>query len=338
MPVERLEIVAALHDERVDRVVAMATGLSRTAAAQLVAAGRVRVADTADTAVTARAARVAAGQVLVIDWDLAPVASGVEADTAVAVRVVHADDHLIVVDKPAGLVVHPGNGKGGGTLVNGLLALFPELAGVGEDHRPGVVHRLDRGTSGLLVVARTAVAYEALVAALGQRRVGRRYACLVAGRPAAAAGVIDAPIGRSRHDATRRAVVEDGKAARTGFSVARTFDQPVALALLRCELETGRTHQIRVHLQAVGLPVVGDDVYGGAGLRLGLRRPFLHAAELRLDHPVTGRPLTFESPLPADLAAVLADLEERAAAAGTVSAGTVSGGVEGSPRPRSGAS
>jgi 23S rRNA pseudouridine1911/1915/1917 synthase len=310
MPAERLEVVAALDGERVDRVVAMATGLARSASAQLVADGRVRLGG---TVVASRSARVAAGQVLDIDWDVPAGDEPPAPDPTVGVALVHVDEHVIVVDKPAGLVVHPGSGVRGSTLVNGLLARFPELAGVGEAHRPGIVHRLDRGTSGLLVVARTDAAYHRLVAGLAERRVTRRYRCLVLGLPGSAAGVVDAPIGRSRHDPTRRAVVEDGKPSRTRFTVERSFDRPADVSLLSCELETGRTHQIRVHLQAIGHPVVADDVYGGGSVRLGLHRPFLHASELHFDHPVSGRPSSFDSPLAPDLQSVLDALVEASA-------------------------
>ncbi len=212
-----------------------------------------------------------------------------------------------MVDKPAGLVVHPGSGRRSGTLVNGLLASHPELADVGSDRaRPGIVHRLDKGTSGLLLVARTNVAFERLVAALGSRTVHRRYHALVWGHPRATQGLVDAPVGRSANDPTRMTVTERGKPARTRYEVGRRFDQPVPVAELVCDLETGRTHQIRVHLRSIGHPVVGDVRYGGARQSLPLARPFLHAERLALDHPVSGAPLTFESPLPADLAEVLA--------------------------------
>jgi 23S rRNA pseudouridine1911/1915/1917 synthase len=218
------------------------------------------------------------------------------------------DADVVVVDKPPGLVVHPGAGQGEGTLVNGLLARHPELAGVGEAHRPGIVHRLDRDTSGLLVVALTPAAYTALVIALGERRVERRYAALVWGVPEAPRGVIDAPIGRSPRQPTRQAVVAGGRPARTRYEMRVRYDQPADLALLGCRLETGRTHQIRVHLASIGHPVVGDREYGGQRDALSVPRVFLHAEHLAFDHPVTGEALAFDSPLPPDLAAVLAGL------------------------------
>ena len=224
-----------------------------------------------------------------------------------AVETRHVDDDVIVVAKPAGLVVHPGAGHAGGTLVNGLLARFPELEQVGDRSRPGIVHRLDRDTSGLMVVARSPLAYDALVDALGRREVDRRYTALVWGRPDAPRGAIDAPIGRSTTRRTRMAVREGGREARTSYEVMREFDDPM-VTLLECRLETGRTHQIRVHLAAIGHPVVGDAAYRGARSTLALARPFLHAATLAFDHPRLGEPVRFDEPLPDELTAVLAAL------------------------------
>ncbi|MEO7571970.1 MAG: RluA family pseudouridine synthase, partial [Acidimicrobiales bacterium] len=231
------------------------------------------------------------------------------AEPDIVVPVVHEDEHLLVIDKPAGLVVHPGAGQPTGTLVHGLLACYPELLGVGVDPiRPGIVHRLDKGTSGLLLVARTQVAYEALVAALAARRVHRRYRALAWGAFDAPRGLIDAPIGRSTREPTRQAVDERGKEARTRYEVLHTFVEPVAVTELACTLETGRTHQIRVHLRSIGHPVVGDARYAGARQSLPMGRPFLHAELLELAHPVTGEPVSFASPLPGDLTTVLATL------------------------------
>jgi 23S rRNA pseudouridine1911/1915/1917 synthase len=230
------------------------------------------------------------------------------ADPGVVVPVVYEDDDLLVVDKPAGLVVHPGAGRTTGTLVNGLLARDPGLRGVGEPGRPGIVHRLDRGTSGLMLVARSERAYGALVAMLSARRVERRYRTLVWGTVASPTGLVDAPIGRSARDRTRMAVTVTGRPARTRYEVVRAYHAPVAVTELCCLLETGRTHQVRVHLASIGHPVVGDGRYGGSRRSLPLERPFLHAERLTLDHPVTGVPLAFSSPLPEDLATVLRSL------------------------------
>jgi 23S rRNA pseudouridine1911/1915/1917 synthase len=217
---------------------------------------------------------------------------------------VYSDEHIIVVNKSAGVVVHPGAGNNDHTLVNGLLARFPEIAGVGEEHRPGIVHRLDIGTTGLLIVARTQEAYEELVAMMSLREVKRHYTALVWGHPSAPVGTIDAPIGRDPRNPLCMAVVASGKPARTNYEVLETMADP-DVSLVACELETGRTHQIRVHLQATGHSVVGDPQYGGARMPLVIGRPFLHAGRLVFDHPLTGEPLEFTSELPADLQEVL---------------------------------
>jgi 23S rRNA pseudouridine1911/1915/1917 synthase len=295
----------ALDGQRLDRVVAMVTGRSRAEAAALVDAGEVAVGG---RAVTTRSHRVSEGDLLDLPAPEAPADTELVPHAGVAVPVVHEDEHLLVVDKPAGLVVHPGAGQGGDTLVHGLLARYHEIRGVGQPDRPGIVHRLDRGTSGLLLVARTQAAYEALVAMLASRQVDRRYRALVWGTLDSPTGVVDAPIGRSARDRTRMAVTLAGRPARTGYQVERTFHDPVAATELRCKLETGRTHQIRVHLASIGHPVVGDARYGGDRPSLPCPRPWLHAEHLALAHPVTGEPLEFTSALPDDLTEVLARL------------------------------
>lgn len=303
MPVVEEEVPTALAGQRIDRVVAMLTGLSRTDAADLVRAGGVAVNG---SVATRGADRLDAGAQLVIDVPhrAGPVLPAGDRD--VAVPVVFADEHVIVVDKPADLVVHPGAGHESGTLVAGLLAQFPEIAGVGDPARPGIVHRLDRGTSGLLAVARSPEAYESLVSQLANRTVERQYRTLVWGHPESPRGVVDAPIGRSAKHPTKMAVTSTGKQARTRYEVEANFTEPAATSLLLCRLETGRTHQIRVHLSAIGHAVVGDDRYHGARQSLPVARPFLHAERLGFDHPVSGEHLTFDSALPDDLVAVLA--------------------------------
>jgi len=305
-----VELPDALDGQRVDRVVALVAEVSRSAAAELLATGRVLL----DGVPAERASqKVAAGSRLVVRVtrpDLTLVA-----EPEVAVPLVHVDEAVLVVDKPAGMVVHPGSGVHHGTLVHGLLAPFPELVGVGPDDRPGIVHRLDKGTSGLLMVARTTQARESLAAQLQAHTVDREYVTLVLGEVGSDRGVIDAPLGRSPSNALRRAVVTSGRPARTGYEVVHRF--PAApgrppLTLVRCRLETGRTHQIRAHLEAIGHPVVGDETYRGQHRRPALEpgpgRPFLHAGLLGFDHPVSGRRLVFASPIPADLAAVLTGL------------------------------
>ena len=305
------EIVpAAMAGERVDRIVAMLTGVSRSEVAELIEAGAVHVGQ---DPVRSRSARLAAGAEVEVDLPDRAEAHRLVPDPEVAVPVVHADAHLIVIDKPAGMVVHPGAGQRTGTLVHGLLARYPELIDVGGDPgRPGIVHRLDKGTSGLLLVARTPEAYEGLVAQLARRSVHRRYRALAWGTFTAPRGLIDAPIGRSVREPTRMAVAERGKPARTHYEVLRAFVAPGVVTELACTLETGRTHQIRVHLRSIGHPVVGDPRYDGARQSVPMHRPFLHAEALDLEHPVTGEPLSFRSPLPGDLVAVLDSLTEAA--------------------------
>ncbi len=295
----------SLVGERIDRIVAMVTDVSRTEAARLVTEGAVRL----DGVVATRGAdRLTDPGELAIELGEEAEASGPEPDPSIVVPAVYVDDDVIVVDKPADLVVHPGAGHTGGTLVNGLLAAFPEIAGVGDLERPGIVHRLDRGTSGLLMVARSAVAYESLVEQLADRTVDRQYRTIVWGHVESSRGVVDAPIGRSPKHPTKMAVTEKGKPARTRYEVERTYDQPVQVTELACRLETGRTHQIRVHMAAIGHSVVGDDRYRGVRQSLPCPRPFLHAELLGFDHPVTGEHLEFTSPLPDDLVAVRAGL------------------------------
>lgn len=298
------EVVPAVLDgERLDRFVALLTGRSRAAAAILVADGHVRVGA---AVVTVGKHRVSEGDEVEVDAGPEP-DPVVVADPAVPVDVVHEDTDILVVDKQAGLVVHPGAGHVTGTLVHGIVARYPEVAGVGDDHRPGIVHRLDRDTSGLLVIARTERARDALVRALAAREVEREYLALVVGLPEADAGMVDAPVGRSTRAPTRMAVSARGKEARTRYAVESRWPDP-GVALLRCRLETGRTHQIRVHLAAIGHPVVGDDAYATGRPPVSAPRLFLHATRLAFDHPVGGQRIAVVSPLPDDLAAVIAAL------------------------------
>ena len=303
-------IPAALSGERLDRIVAMILGVTRSVAADVVAGGGAQLDG---VVVTVGKQRLTEGQVVTVDPATVPVAEPPAADPSVPFGVVYADDDIVVIDKPAGLVVHPGAGNPDGTLVNGLLARYPEIAAVGEEFRPGIVHRLDAGTTGLLVVARTPEAYTTLVGMLSTHQVERIYRTLVWGHPDNVNGVIDAPIGRDQRDPQRMAVSVDGRLARTHYHVAETYDRPVLAAALRCQLETGRTHQIRVHLAAIGHPVVGDPTYGGVRPGLAAPRPMLHAAELIFDHPTTGERVAFASPLPDDVESVVAGLTPVAA-------------------------
>jgi 23S rRNA pseudouridine1911/1915/1917 synthase len=296
----------ALDGQRLDRIVALLADVSRSLATAVIAAGGVTVDDAVEVS---GKVRLAEGAVVAVDREAIPRPVLPSGDPDVRFDVVHADDDVIVVDKPAGLVVHPGAGNPDGTLVNGLLARYPELAAVGDPMRPGIVHRLDAGSSGLLVVARTEHAAAALIGQFADHSAGRRYDAVVWGHPEAPHGIVDAPIGRDPGDPLKMAVVVDGKAARTEYQLIDRFVTPAALARLSCVLQTGRTHQIRVHLAAVGHPLVGDPTYGDRRTTLGLTRPFLHAAELSFDHPTSGERLSFASLLPPDLASFLATLE-----------------------------
>ena len=301
---EELLVPEVLAGERVDRAVALLTGWTRSEVQVLIEAGAVVV----DGRPIAKSRRLAAGEVVELRGEPEP--PGVpQPDPRIELVVRHEDDDVVVLAKPAGLVVHPGAGHPDGTLVNGLLARYPEIGAVGGAGRPGIVHRLDRDTSGLLVVARSARAYDALVAMLADHEVERRYLALVWGALDSPRGVVDAPIGRSVRRPTRMAVREGGRGARTGYEVRAEYRDPI-VSLLECRLETGRTHQIRVHLQAIGHPVVGDAAYGGVRSALAVGRPFLHAARLAFDHPISGRHIEIEEALPPDLSAVLAGLDE----------------------------
>jgi 23S rRNA pseudouridine1911/1915/1917 synthase len=300
--VTELAVPAALAGERLDRGLSLLTGWSRAEVARLIDDGAVLVGGRP----VPKSHRLEAGTLVELLGEPAP--PGPPGPEPLPIDVRFADDDVIVVSKPAGLVVHPGAGHPDGTLVNGLLHRFPDIESVGDPARPGIVHRLDRDTSGLLIVARSQAAYDAIVAALGRHEVERRYLTLVWGHLDSARGVIDAPIGRSPTRRTRMAVRDEGRAARTAYEVQREYDSP-AVSLLECRLETGRTHQVRVHLSAIEHPVVGDAAYRGARSPLLLERPFLHAHRLELNHPTTGERLTFEDPLPPELASALASLE-----------------------------
>jgi len=281
--------------ERLDTFLASPVG-SRSQAARAIAAGLVLVDGEA-----ARKGHPLRGGERIVVLEQAP-APADEPDPAAAVasfEVAYEDKHLIVVDKPAGVVVHPARGHRQGTLAQ---ALAGRIAGGDEDWRAGIVHRLDRDTSGLLVVAKSDEVHRALKAALGARDIKREYLALVEGRPSARSGTIEAPIGRDRRVRTRVSTDTDvPKAAITHFEIDRTLAQST---LLRVRLQTGRTHQIRVHLEAIDLLISGDPVYGSGG-DLGLERQFLHANRLSFDHPFSGERLELESPLPDDLAAAL---------------------------------
>jgi len=306
--IHTLQVPTGASAQRVDRYVADATGLSRSHVQKLISAGNL----TADGVPLKANAVVGPGAALRL---VVPEPEPLDAAPApeIPLRVIHEDADLLIVDKPAGLVVHPAPGHAADTLVNALLAhggpgAFGGIAGV---QRPGIVHRLDRDTSGLLMVARTDAAQHSLMAQLKARRIKKTYLALVLGEVAAEVGRIEAPIGRDPKHRTRMAIVGDGRPATTGYRVRERFP---GWTLLELDLVTGRTHQIRVHLAALGHPVAGDPVYGTATSRRGprpggggapLERLFLHAWRLQLISPSDGHLIRAEAPLPGDLERVL---------------------------------
>lgn len=290
---------------RVDRFVADRTGLSRSHVQRLISDGRL----TMDGRVLKANALIQPGTDLRLDVP-EPVAPDMLPQPEISLRIVHEDEDLLIVDKPAGLVVHPSPGHADGTLANALLGRggVDAYGGIAGVRRPGIVHRLDRDTSGLLMVARTDLAQASLMAQLKARRIKKTYLALVQGSVAAAVGRIEAPIGRDPKHRIRMAVVADGRAATTGYRVSERFD---GWTLLELDLVTGRTHQIRVHLDAIGHPVAGDPIYGTGTSRRGpdgLARLFLHAWRLELTSPSHGSLIRAEAPLPAELEVVLAGL------------------------------
>jgi 23S rRNA pseudouridine1911/1915/1917 synthase len=288
----RFRVPDADAGARLDRLLAQRPEIaSRAEAERLLAAGNVAV----DGEPRPKSHRLEGGEEVAVE---VPEHAALEPEP-IDVPIVWEDDHLLVVDKPAGIVVHPAGGHATGTLVNGLLELGAEG---GEEDRPGIVHRLDRDTSGLLVVARSPGAHERLQDMIRRREIDRRYLALVRGRPRSRTGRIDAPLGRDRRDRTRHSL--DSATPRDAVTWFEVLELLPEHALLEVRLETGRTHQIRVHLEAIELPVAGDPIYGARG-DLDLRRQFLHAHRLRFDHPFTGEGIDVTAPLPADLAAAL---------------------------------
>jgi len=294
--VTQLRVPEAAAGERLDRFLAGLPEIgSRAVAERLLSGGAVLV----DGRARAKSHKLGGGEQLEFEPPAAPAST--LTPEAMDLAVPYEDEHLLVVDKPAGLVVHPAPGHAAGTLVHGLLA--HDVEGGEEADRPGIVHRLDRDTSGLLVVARSPEAHRRLQALVHSRALTREYLALVVGRPRSRRGTVDAPIGRDRRDPMRHSLDTDTpREAITHFEVQDLLRRH---SLLLVTLETGRTHQIRVHLAAIDLPVAGDTVYGRPG-ELGLQRQFLHAAHLAFVHPFTGEPVDVRSPLPADLEAALA--------------------------------
>ena len=310
---ERAQILSgtiADGGQRLDKALADASGLSRERIKALIGEGAVMMDG---QAVAQPSAKAGAGAAWAIRVPAPATAQAAPQDIALAV--VYEDDALIVIDKPAGLVVHPAAGNLDGTLVNALLHhCRGQLSGIGGVARPGIVHRIDKDTSGLLVVAKTDVAHEGLARQFADHSITRAYRAITAGVPMPASGTIRGSIGRSSHDRKKMALVEDGrgKHAVTHYRVLSALD---AAALVECRLETGRTHQVRVHLASMGHSLLGDPVYGRCPPRLrpvlaalGFRRQALHAAELGFIHPVDARALHFTSPTPVDMQTLLVDL------------------------------
>jgi 23S rRNA pseudouridine1911/1915/1917 synthase len=297
---------------RVDRYVTDATGMSRSHVQKLIAAGHLTGPD--GTALRSNVIVAAGTHLRLLVPAVTPLS--LEPEPGIVLQVVYEDDDLLIIDKPAGLVVHPSPGHATGTLVHALLGRHggAEYGGIAGVARPGIVHRLDRDTSGLIMVAKRDGAQTGLMAQLKARRVKKTYLALVAGSVAAAVGRIEAPIGRDPGRRTRMAVVQDGRPSVTGYRVRERFEY---WTLLELDLITGRTHQIRVHLDAIGHPVAGDPVYGTGTSRRGpdgLGRLFLHAWRLELASPTDGHLIRAEAGLPAELETVLTGLRTAAAA------------------------
>ncbi len=299
----QMPVPDGLVGERVDAALARLLGLSRSRAAEVAAAGGVRV----DGRELGKSDRLVGGGWLEVELPDPPSAPVVVAEPVPGLRVVHDDDDLVVVDKPVGVAAHPSPGWDGPTVVGGLAGAGYRIATSGAAERQGVVHRLDVGTSGLMVVAKSERAYSLLKQAFRERTVTKTYHALVQGHPDPSAGTVDAPIGRhpSASSDHRFAVVEGGRPSVTHYS---TLEAHRSASLLEVRLETGRTHQIRVHMSALRHPCVGDLTYGAdptLAARLGVRRQWLHALRLGFEHPGTGLPVVYESTYPEDLAVAL---------------------------------
>jgi 23S rRNA pseudouridine1911/1915/1917 synthase len=289
-----IEVPVDLDRARADKVLATVLAVPRSQARELI--------DSGDATIDAMAMR--ASQKLSAGTRVDVVLQGgevkLEPDHTVVFDVVYEDRELLVIDKPVGVVVHPGSGRSEGTLANGLLARYPDIEGVGQENRWGIVHRLDRDTSGLLVVALTDESYDALTGMLKRHEISRRYLTMVQGLFTNTKGTIDAPIGRDTSNRTRMQVATEGREAVTHYRRLASWTHREA-ALLSVALETGRTHQIRVHMRAIDHPIVGDGAYGTTGVKGDPGRPWLHARQLRFDHPITSEHVDIVAALPSDL-------------------------------------
>ncbi len=287
------------HDgERVDRVIAFFSGLSRSKVSDLISKRLIL----RNGIPIKKGSEIAHTNDMISMPNLTDeVVEEIASDTSIDFGVVFEDDSVIVINKPSGLIVHPGSGIANGTLVNGLAAHFPDLRKIGDPIRLGLVHRLDKGTSGLLIVARTSEALDNLKFQMQKRQVHRQYFAVVAGHVESDKGVVDAPLGRDPKNPLKRAVIQNGKYARTQYEIDQKFESPFKISTLSCRLETGRTHQIRVHLAAIGHPVLGDELYGGRTSFNISNRLALHAQMLTFTHPKTNNEMSFESPVPPEL-------------------------------------
>jgi 23S rRNA pseudouridine1911/1915/1917 synthase len=295
--IRTLPVPDGLEGERVDAAIARMFGFSRTKAAELAAAGKVTI----DGSTAGKSDRVSGGAWLEVELPAPPRPVEIVAEPVPGMKIVYEDDHVVVIDKPVGVAAHPSPGWTGTTVIGGLAAAGYRISTSGAAERQGIVHRLDVGTSGLMVVAKSEIAYTLLKQQFRERTVDKRYHALVQGHPDPMSGTIDAPIGRHPTHDYKWAVVADGKASVTHYDLVEAFR---AASLLDIKLETGRTHQIRVHMSAHRHPCVGDLTYGAdptLAKRLGLTRQWLHAVRLGFEHPEDGRWVEFESDYPADL-------------------------------------
>lgn len=305
MSEEHIEFTAEKAGERLDKTVLeqLSNRLSRAQVQNLISEGRVTVNDKPVKA----GVKLKGGEIVRVSIPAVETDAPLQAED-IDLTIVYEDEHLAVIDKPAGMTVYPGTGEESGTLLAALISRYPSIAAMqAENPRGGIVHRLDKETSGLIVVAKNAEIQTALSDQFQARTVEKSYITLVEKRPQTATGRVDAPIARDPKQRKRMAVVRDGKSAITEYSILEE-DLDGDRALLKVQIFTGRTHQIRVHLAFIGCPVVGDRVYGYRKQRLRLKRQFLHSAELRFDHPITGERLSFESALPSGLANILEKL------------------------------
>ena len=289
--------------ERVDRVIAFFSGLSRSKVSDLISK---RLILRNGIPIKKGSEIVHLNDEISMPNLVGEAVEEIASDESIDFEVIFEDDSVIVVSKPSGLIVHPGSGIANGTLVNGLAAQFPDLREIGDPTRLGLVHRLDKGTSGLLIVARTPEALDNLKFQMQERHVHRQYFAIVAGHVESNKGVVDAPLGRDPKNPLKRAVINSGKYARTHYEIDQKYESPFKVSMLNCRLETGRTHQIRVHLAAIGHPVLGDELYGGRTSFNSENRLALHAQMLTFLHPITSNLMHFESPLPAELTSMKA--------------------------------